>query len=212
MIFHSLYCNMDNDTSPLSPMSGNNTLPTKADMKRVRIGAAGRRKNFKRVIWAGITVVVLGGVTFGMIQYSNRRARSLPGVFVVDQGREHVGPGHQHTYNSNPPTSGPHFARPEEWGAYKDELPDEVLIHNLEHGGVWISYKPDVSEDIRKKLEALYDKWGRKVIVTPRAKNDADIALAAWNHLDKFSAAEFSEERVEKFVRAFRNKGPEFVP
>lgn len=185
---------------------------SKSELKKVRIDQAIRRKIVKKIFWALGAVVVLSGLIAGWIQYSKVQGQSLPGQLIPDQGREHVGASHEHVYNSNPPTSGWHFPRPEEWGVYKEELPDEVLIHNLEHGGVWISYKPDISEDTRKKLESFYEKFGRKVIITPRAKNDADIALAAWNRLDKFSVSEYSDERVEKFIKAFRNKGPEFVP
>ena len=65
---------------------------------------------------------------------------------------------------------------------------------------------------MKQKSEGLYEKYGRKIIVTPRSKNDTDIALAAWTRLDKFNVNEYSDERVEKFIKAFRNKGPEFVP
>lgn len=181
-------------------------------IKKSRVGQAIRRKNIKKAIWVIGSIAVLVFLVAGGIFYSRWKNQNLPGEFVSDQGREHVGPGHGHIYNSNPPTSGPHFVRPAEWGLYKEELPDEVLIHNMEHGGVWISYKPEIAKDTIKNLESFYEKYGRKIIVAPRSKNDTDIALAAWNRLDKFSAAEYSDERIERFIRAFRNKGPEFVP
>ncbi|QQG45141.1 MAG: DUF3105 domain-containing protein [Candidatus Sungiibacteriota bacterium] len=185
---------------------------SRADLKRVRVDEALKRKNKRRLLWTILVLAVLIVLVGGGILLSRSRSKNLPGVFVSDEGREHVSPGHPHTYNSNPPTSGPHFAQPAEWGIYKEELPDENLIHNLEHGGVWISYKPGISEEIRKKLEGFFEKYGRKIIVEPRSKNDLDIALVAWNRLDKFNASDFSEERVDRFIKAFRNKGPEFVP
>jgi hypothetical protein len=184
----------------------------RTDFKKARIDEALKRKGVKKVLWIVGIIVILAILIFGGIWYSKVRTRNLPGVFVPDQGREHVTTVNHSPHNSNPPTSGSHFPRPAEWGIYKEELADETLIHNLEHGGIWISYKPEVSEEMRKRLEAFYEKYGRKIIVTPRAKNDSDIALVAWNHLDKFSAAEYSDERVEKFIKAFRNKGPEYVP
>ena len=185
---------------------------SKSEFKKTRIDEAiSRQKKQRLLVWILIIlllVVAIGGIFW----YKKTNQKNLPGQFVADQGREHVGATHQHTYSSNPPTSGPHFPSTAEWGIYKEELPDETIIHNLEHGGIWISYKPDIKPEIKKKLEDFYDKWGRKVIVTPRLKNDSDIALAAWTRLDKFSATEYSEERIEKFIRAYRNKGPEFVP
>lgn len=185
---------------------------SKSEFKKIRGDLAIRRKKFKKAFWTGGILVVLALLVYGVVIYQGWKKSNLPGEFIPDQGREHVGPGHQHVYNSNPPTSGWHYPQPAEWGVYKEELPDEVLVHNLEHGGVWISYKPGTPEDIVKKLKGFYDKYGRKIIVEPRSKNDMDIALAAWNRLDKFSAVEYSDERVERFIKAFRNKGPEFVP
>jgi hypothetical protein len=184
----------------------------KTDFKKSRAEEAIKRKKIKKFLWTTVVLVLLVFLTWGGIWYSRRQTKNMPGEFITDQGREHINAASGFIYNSNPPTSGPHFPQAAEWGVYKEELADENLIHSLEHGGIWISYKPEISEEVRKKLEAFYEKYGRKIIVVPRSKNDSDIALAAWNHLDKFSAAEYSDERVEKFIKALRNKGPEFVP
>ena|SRR3989344_7539589 len=189
-----------------------NEPTSRGDFKRLRADQAVRSKKKKTALWIIIILIILGGLVGGGIAYSRWKSKNLPGQTYPDQGQEHVTPGHQHTYNSNPPTSGWHHSNPAEWGIYKEELPDETLLHNLEHGGIWISYKPDVSDEMKQKSEGLYEKYGRKIIVTPRSKNDTDIALAAWTRLDKFNVNEYSDERVEKFIKAFRNKGPEFVP
>lgn len=190
----------------------NSDLPFKPDFKKSRMDEAIKRKKIKKLLWIVGSFTFLGFLLFGGIWYGRAKNKDLPGEFIDDQGREHITANNNFVYNSNPPTSGPHFPKVAEWGAYKEEMDDETLIHNLEHGGIWISYKPGIPEEVRKKLENFYEKWGRKVIIVPRSKNDSDIALAAWNRLDKFSAAEYSDERVEKFIKAFRNKGPEFVP
>lgn len=184
----------------------------KENFKKNRIDEAIRRKKLMRIGWiAGFFVVAVLLIAGGVI-YGRWRKQNLPGQEIMNLGQEHVAPGHEHAYNSNPPTSGWHYPRPAEWGVYKEELADETVIHNLEHGGIWIAYKPDISEEIQAKLEKFSEIYGRKIIVAPRAKNDTDIALAAWTRLDTFSASEYSDERVDKFIKAFRNKGPEFVP
>src|SRR2546430_8502451 len=71
-------------------------------------------------------------------------------------GREHIFPGQAHPdYNSNPPTSGWHFPQPADWGYYNGELPDELVVHNLEHGGIWISFKSADDTEVINKLVAL---------------------------------------------------------
>lgn len=194
------------------PVQNESESASRGEWKRLRADQAVRSKKRRAMLWIIIVLVILGGLIGGGIAYSKWKKKNLPGQSYPNQGQEHVGPEHKHIYNSNPPTSGWHFPQPAEWGIYQDELPDETVIHNLEHGGIWISYKPTISEDIKGKLENFYTKYGRKIIVTPRSKNDSDIAVAAWNRLDKFSAAEYSDERVARFIKAFRNKGPEFVP
>ncbi len=72
--------------------------------------------------------------------------KSLPGSKIDDLGREHVPVGQEVKYNSNPPTSGPHF---EDWirsGVYKEVKDDGYLIHSLEHGYVILSYNCDHKE------------------------------------------------------------------
>lgn len=189
-----------------------NQSPHRAEIKKMRADEAVRRASRKKIIWVIVVVIILAVLIGGSIWYSNWGKKHLPGIAYPNQGQEHIKPGQEHVaYNSNPPTSGPHFEQPAKWGIYKEELPDETLIHNLEHGGIWISYKPGIAEDLRKKLEHFYEKWGAKIIVTPRAKNDTDVVLAAWTRLDTFSAADYSENRVERFIEAFRNKGPELI-
>lgn len=68
----------------------------------------------------------------------------------------------------------------------------------------------------KSELEEIYNKKGkRKLIVVPRPSLDTNFALTAWNYLDKFdpsasSGLTVSEmERVEKFIDAHLNMGPE---
>ncbi len=196
----------DREPSKLQP-----SVPPPSD-RELRIAAARRAKIIRRsLVTAGVVVAVAAAV-YGIVAFSRRPSGPLPGVTYPDQGAEHVALGTPFAYNSNPPTSGPHFATPAEWGVYQEEIADQILIHNLEHGGIWISYTPGIDAGLVAKLEQFHHEFGRKIIVAPRQANDADIALAAWNHVDKFSAAEFSAERVREFIKAYRNRGPEFVP
>ncbi len=60
--------------------------------------------------------------------------------------RDHIQPGQTHPpYNSNPPTNGWHYPVWADWGIYTQTIPDEYLVHNLEHGGIWISYRSAIS-------------------------------------------------------------------
>lgn len=132
-------------------------------------------------------------------------------VEVADQGRDHIAPGQPHpAYNSNPPTSGWHFGTTAAWGFHNTELPDELIIHNLEHGGIWISFKDAADSEVVDGLVALTREFRTKVIVTHRPRNDSRIALVAWARVMKLDR--FDRGAIVNFINRYKNKGPEFVP
>src|ERR1700733_10453690 len=92
-----------------------------------------------------IVVGVVVGLGFWLFTASNKPKTpgEQPGQTFENQGQTHITEGSTDhpTYNSNPPTSGWHWPSPAAWGVYPNGQPDERLVHNLEHGGIWISYK-----------------------------------------------------------------------
>lgn len=133
--------------------------------------------------------------------------KDLIGQYVPSQGQVHIGIGATHAaYNSNPPTSGPHYVKPADWSIYETELPDEQLVHNLEHGGIWISYK-GIDPETKLAIENFAKKHPDKMIVTPREKNDSTVALASWTQILKLDA--FDETTALQFMNANKNQSPE---
>lgn len=70
-----------------------------------------------------------------------------PGEKFPDIGRDHVNDISNVIYNSNPPTSGTHFAVWAKRGVYDRVISDGYLIHSLEHGYIVISYHCDVNDE-----------------------------------------------------------------
>ncbi len=137
------------------------------------------------------------------------------GIAFPIEGRLHVADGSKVVYKTNPPSSGNHYALPAPWGVYDKSLPDETLVHNLEHGGVWISYKPTISQGVIDRLKEIAKKYKSKVILEPRAANDADIALTSWGRIFKFNLNQdgsFDIEAINNYILKYRNTGPEIVP
>jgi hypothetical protein len=136
--------------------------------------------------------------------FAPTRAPDGPGLRMGDQGTTHIFVGESHPpYNSAPATSGWHYAEPDapaRWGVHESALPNEVLLHNLEHGGVGIFYNcPEGCDDLVGRLSAIV-KSARKVVMSPYPEMDTTIALAAWTFIDQFD--EFDEERIEAFISA----------
>ncbi len=180
---------------------------------------APRRSPRLLLVLIGAAVVAL--VAIVLLIYSGRGglvAETSPGVPVPTMTtRDHVPDGESVEYSTNPPTSGPHWASPAQWGVYSDtqRLPaDERLVHNLEHGGVIIYYDPtQVDGATVEQLETLTQDLYRNrpcIILTPREniQDDKPIALTAWGVLallDDYDAA-----AIRAFWRDHVARGPEF--
>lgn len=179
---------------------------------------ARRRKKIMRMMWwiigVGVMSALIGGIVWAVIANKPAPLGEDFSRVVPHESATHITEGEKVSYQSNPPTSGSHWPDPLRDGIYNEEKPDEAIVHSLEHGRVWISYQPDIPSEIKEQLRAIV-KHEARVILTPRAANETDIALAAWNRLDAFDLnldGLFDENRVKDFIRRYRDKGPEYVP
>jgi len=174
---------------------------------RADTGARGA-KTFGFII---ITILVIGGGIWFAVSKKEPLGKDFS-QFFTSQGREHIDIGAEHPeYNSNPPSSGWHYSNPARTGFYDKQIADETLIHNLEHGEIWISYHPRVSDEVKNQLKDLANRY---VIVTPREENETDIAVVSWTRVDAFNTNinEISEsdiKRIKDFIKRYDNKGPE---
>jgi hypothetical protein len=177
--------------------------------------AEAKARSRKAKKYSRIVAILLAVVGFGLIiWYFLPEPRALGedrAVVALQEGQGHFETGLPIEYSNNPPTSGNHWGDPVRDGVYSDEQPDEGLVHSLEHGRIWISYKPSIPEEIRLQLEDIGDSYIR-TIVTPREANDTDIALSSWGHLDKFDLSQDGSldiERILDFRARYDDEGPE---
>lgn len=166
----------------------------------------------KFLIILGVVVVVAG--VAGYLFWKDYKSGALTGNVQLagaeqpDGGRTHIPVGSKHdAYFSNPPTSGSHYEQPAAWGVYDHSLQDEQLIHNLEHGGIWISYKPDIDPETKAKLEDLGRQYPQAVIVTPRQSNPHAIEVASWRRLMDLDS--FDRDKILDFIKRNKNQSPE---
>lgn len=188
--------------------------------QKSRIDEAIRRRNIRRILWVVGLLLVVAAIIWLIIWLVMRNAKNAPGISYQEIGREHVGLNAplSKPYNSNPPSSGAHYGSPANSGVYDYEVNDEIFIHNLEHGGIWIAYRPGVSAQAIEDLKSIVKEFrGSKIVMAPRSANDADIAIVAWTRVAKFDLtdgvlSEQQKNELRRFYRAFKNHGPEFVP
>lgn len=129
-----------------------------------------------------------------------------PGQKVPDMGNQHVQVGEKHEpYNSDPPTSGPHYLFLARWGVHNTTILKELQVHNLEDGGVIVQYNcRNLGEE---ECNVLVQNLTRVVkgydlvILAPYPDMDSVIALTAWGRIDKFD--KFDEYRIRRFIEAY---------
>ena len=135
-------------------------------------------------------------------------ALTEPGERFPGQGKSHIASGEPHpAYNSVPATSGWHYGIPlalADWGVHEGMLTDEVLVHNLEHGGIGVHYNcPEGCDELASRLREVVSRVrseGKKVLMSPYRGMDTRIALTAWTFMDSFD--EFDEQRIMRFISA----------
>lgn len=212
-------------STPAPQESGEQQSLTRKERKALRRTQKQKNKNVhqrnkqtkKWVLWGIVGIAVIGGVWGLILLVPQQEPVELGTDFsraVAYEGANHIQENENARYQSNPPTSGEHWSFPLRSGIYDTEKPDEAVVHSMEHGRVWVSYKPSISEETKKALEALMKTQGQ-TILSPRNANDTDIALAAWTRLDTFNLnpdGTFDEKRIRDFIQRYRNKGPESVP
>lgn len=180
----------------------------KQEHRRAKMGRI-KKLLIRRAVW----ILILAGLVYGVFllaKTSGPDGEDLSIRYDI-QGQDHVADGTTHPpYNSNPPSSGWHYASPARGGFYEEPLPDERIIHNLEHGDVWIAYRADINDEAKDILESLA---GRYVVVSPRLENEGDISLVAWGRVDTFNVENevVDEERIHDFIGRYDNRGPEKV-
>jgi hypothetical protein len=145
-----------------------------------------------------------------------------PVPILADEGRDHIEAGQPAaSFKTKPATSGPHWqtlpnaavpeGSPARWGAYDHALPDEVLIHNLEHGGIGLHYKcPDGCLELIEQLKGIMGRNPSQFILAPYPGMDHRIAITSWRHL--LYLEEFDEAKIREFVDAYQDRAPESVP
>jgi hypothetical protein len=126
-------------------------------------------------------------------------------------------------WNTDPPSNGKHYGQTAIYGAYDEPLQQQMVVHNLEHGGVSIQWGPRVPDDEVQALRAWYQDTDQDGLVLAPYEPLADqIGLAAWRDTDPGDSNRgqgfvakcptFDEGAVNAFLDAYGFQGPEAFP
>ena len=91
-------------------------------------------------------------------------------------------------YDRKPPTNGNHAPLWQNCGFYDEPIQDRHAVHSMDHGVVWITYRPNGNENY--------------VIVSPYPGQNAPVIATSWRVQLKLKSA--NDPRLERFVKQFK--------
>jgi Protein of unknown function (DUF3105) len=103
------------------------------------------------------------------------------------------------TYTETPPVGGPHDPTWQDCGVYTQQLRNENVVHSLEHGTVWVTYRPGTSAaDVQSLETALGSVKDKKTILSPYPGLPSPVVVTVWDaQLDLKGA---SDPRLATFL------------
>lgn len=103
-------------------------------------------------------------------------------------------------YDRAPPTNGRHSPMWQNCGFYSEPVDEETAVHSMDHGVVWITYRPDLPAD---QIAALRSYGNEEyVIVSPYPDLPAPVVATAWRNQIYLEGA--NDPRLREFVDEFR--------
>jgi Protein of unknown function (DUF3105) len=190
-------------------------LETRRRAREQALAAAAKAQRRRRVLRSALTGLLAGAVVWLLFL----ELRPAPTPDAVDGHRvekfgesgvaEHVaGPV---DYDSSPPTHGPHSANAAACGVHGAPIPNETMVHSLEHGAVGIVYRASLDLADIRSIERTVRGYDGRVFSAPYSGNmSTPIAVLSWGEMMRLQSLD--ERAVRDYISAFRGTGPEDTP
>ena len=172
-----------------------------------RVAARPRRSTQTRstLTW----IAVLGGgavatIALIVVLLAPRPIPTLDGVvFYSNQPGNHSEA--PQTYPQTPPVGGVHSAQWQNCGIYDQPVQNEKAVHSLEHGAVWIAYRPDLAASDVETLRTLA-RGHTHVLLATYPDLPKPVVATAWGLQLSLDSA--SDARLPLFVQRYE-QGPQ---
>lgn len=196
------------------------TPMTARQKRQAALDEAARQRRNQNNLLIGAAVLLLAIIGF-FLYLSFRTQAGVAGEETFESlGNNHIEFGSRSpiNYNSTPPTSGPHYGNLTAWQVYDEPIRYELLVHNMEDGGVIVFYQceeecPELVEQLTESVEPFIST-GRHVVLVPNQPGwsvgngpslhedmGSKIALTAWTKSLKLD--EYDADAIEDFIRRY---------
>ncbi|MFY1689470.1 DUF3105 domain-containing protein [Plantactinospora sp. WMMB782] len=134
-----------------------------------------------------------GGDLSAVINYRETN----PGALSTDHVQEPV------SYPMTPPAGGPHFQRWQNCNGdvYTAPVVDGNAVHSLEHGAVWITFRPGLPPSEVGKLSTRVRGLSH-MMMSPYPGQSAPISLQAWGY--QLTVDDADDDAIGAFISAYR--------
>ncbi|MFC6085016.1 DUF3105 domain-containing protein [Sphaerisporangium aureirubrum] len=188
-------------------MAKERTQARRDQLAQLRAAQKRKERRTAMLMWgSGAFVIVL---LVGLVGYYviNERARSsLDGVSSYTyKGAGHV--ASKVTYKENPPVGGQHNPSWQLCQVYDVPINSENAVHSMEHGAVWITYRPDLPKAEVEKLKALVTT--DYILLSPYPGLPSPVVVSSWNHQLKLNSAD--DPRLPKYITKYK-QNPSTTP
>lgn len=179
------------------------TSSTKREVRRRR---QQRNQIMKMIAIAGVFAVLAIVI---LVNLNNQDGSSMPVEGV--QSFPNLERGHTSEpvkYSQIPPVGGVHNPVWQNCGVYTQPIANENGVHSLEHGAIWITYRPDLPASEVQKLQTFTRESGYRLL-SPYPDLPGPIMLSAWGYQLQLEQAD--EQRLMAFVQKYEQNpgGPE---
>lgn len=191
-------------TKPTAGAKGSDLTPQQKVQAMRRKAARKQRRG--RILLVAALVVVVAGAGTGIGLYYGLRKDPLANVKTYTNTRNHTTAAV--TYAQTPPTGGDHNPVWLNCGVYSTPVKNENAVHDLEHGAVWITYRPDLPQS---EIDELVNKVTGQTYETlsPYPGLPAPVVVSSWDHQLRLTGP--NDPGLDAFIKKYK-QNPKTTP
>jgi hypothetical protein len=184
------------------PQGGSKAGRAKVDEVRQAQRAKERRSRIILITAVSTVVLLIAGVVGFTVWKDVSNRPTLDAVKTYTVTRDHTTDAV--TYAQTPPVGGDHAATWLNCGVYAEPVSNELAVHALEHGAVWVTHSPDLPADQLTRLtDSIPDTY---MVLSPYDGLPGPVVASAWGTQLVLDGVD--DPRLEEFIKAYR-QGPQ---
>jgi hypothetical protein len=110
-----------------------------------------------------------------------------------------------HSYPRTPPVGGEHAPRWLRCDVYREPVPNELAVHSMEHGGIWITYQPTLDRASLDKLGQIEKTNLEYILVSPFEGLPSPVVVTAWGLQLRLPGVD--DPRLLAFIKTYAGGG-----